>query len=400
MQRIWWIIGIVLTLVLFWIGAQWLALFEGGWAPGEVRQISPQSPNPVPLLEKQTAVERRLVIEAVATGLDTPWSLVFTDSDRILVAERPGRIRVVSKGELREKPLYTFAEVSETGEEGLMSMVLDPNYRENRWLYVALAYPGSTGLLVRVMRFTDKGDSFIEPKIILDQIPAAKYHAGSAMIFGPDGKLYITTGDATEKKLAQDLGSLAGKVLRINADGSIPSDNPFSGSLVWSYGHRNSQGIAWHPLMEKFYASEHGPSVFDGPAGGDEINLIERGKNYGWPLVSHENSYEGTEAPLISFTPAEAPASMMVYSGRGNQKWQGNLFFGALRGEGIVRIELDQSDPKKIIRVEKLSEVRFGRIRAIVEAPDGSIYFTTSNRDGRGKPVHDDDRIMRIRFVE
>lgn len=401
MRSIWWIIGILLALVLFGIGARWLALFESDWQPGEVRDIAGAlNTAPSSVQDNSIISMSQVTVETIATGLDTPWSLVFTSDERILVTERPGRIRVIKEGQLLEEPLYVFREVSETGEEGLMSLALHPRYRDNHWLYVSLAYEANEVFWVKVIRFTDAGDQLTDPQVVLDRIPAARYHAGCAIAFGPDDKLYITTGDATEKNLAQDLSSLAGKVLRLNDDGSIPSDNPFSGSLVWSYGHRNSQGIAWERKTGVMYASEHGPSVFDGPAGGDEINLIKKGRNYGWPLISHEESREGMEVPLITFTPAEAPASMMLYSGKRNQKWQGNLFFGALRGEGIVRVELDQYDPKKIIRVEKLSEVQFGRIRAVVEAPDGSIYFTTSNRDGRGKPVQDDDRVMQIRFVE
>lgn len=391
MRKVFWTVGILGSIVLLWWGIQWLALFEPDWQPGEVRESVSTEPESIP-------PEVRPTVETIATGLDTPWSLVFTSDERILVAERPGRIRVIEDGKLLDTPLHIFAEVSETGEEGLMSLTLDPNYTTNRYLYASLAYQAGSELSVKVMRFTDAGERLIDPSVIIDQIPAAKYHAGSAIAFGPDGKLYITTGDATDKALAQDLGSLAGKTLRLNPDGSIPSDNPFSGSAVWSYGHRNSQGIAWHPVTKELYSSEHGPSVFDGPAGGDEVNRILKGGNYGWPMVSHEKRREGTEAPIITFTPAQAPASMMVYSGKGNASWKGNLFFGALRGEGLMRLELDPIDPSKVVRSEKLSVVQFGRIRAVAEAPDGSIYFTTSNRDGRGKPVAEDDRVMRLRF--
>lgn len=304
---------------------------------------------------------------------------------------------MVENGVLQREPLHTFREVSETGEEGLMSLALHPEYPSNHFLYVSLAYEAEGHLWVKVMRFTDEGDQLVGGVSIIDRIPAARYHAGSAIAFGPDGKLYVTTGDATEKNLAQDKNSLAGKILRLNDDGTLPSDNPF-GTAVWSYGHRNPQGIAWHPDTGELYASEHGPSVFDGPAGGDEVNLIERGKNYGWPFVSHENRRAGTEAPLMTFTPAEAPASLLVYSGRQYPAWRGNLFFGALRGEGLIRLELDPENPRSIVQSEKLSVVQFGRIREVVEGPDGAIYFTTSNRDGRGTPSSDDDRVFRLHF--
>lgn len=250
---------------------------------------------------------------------------------------------------------------------------------------------------MKVARFKDDGDKLSGETTIIDQIPAAQYHAGSRLGFGPDGKLYITTGDATDRQLAQDLDSLAGKILRVNRDGRIPSDNPFSESPVWSYGHRNPQGIAWHPETDELYSIEHGPSTFDGPPGGDEVNHIVKGGNYGWPLVSHERTREGTVSPLAIFTPAEAPASLLIYSGKSFPQFKNNLFFGALRGEGLMRLELDPNNPDKIISSKKLPEVRFGRIRAVTEGPDGFIYFSTSNRDGRGSPAASDDRIFRIR---
>jgi glucose/arabinose dehydrogenase len=190
---------------------------------------------------------------------------------------------------------------------------------------------------------------------------------------------------------------LAGKILRINPDGTIPSDNPFPGSAIWSYGHRNPQGLAWQSGSGLLFETEHGPSIVDGPAGGDEVNVIERGSNYGWPVVSHEEGRADMVSPILVFTPAEAPGSLMVYSGRVFPEWKGNLFFGALKGEGLMRIRMDSTDLKKVAAYGKLREVSFGRIRAVVEGPDGNIYFTTSNRDGRGKPAPIDDRIFRIR---
>lgn len=336
-------------------------------------------------------------VDVIASGLDTPWDLVFTSPERILVTERPGQIRIVEHGTLREKPLHVFSEVIEQGEDGLMSLALDPAYPENHFLYAAVAYSDGSALWVKVMRFIDAGDTLESPFVVIDRIPAAQYHSGCRIAFGLDGKLYISTGDATDKRLAQEIGSLAGKILRINADGTIPPDNPFPGSAIWSYGHRNPQGLAWHPDNTLLYETEHGPSIIDGPAGGDEVNVIERGGNYGWPIVSHEKNREGMIAPILTYTPAEAPSSLMIYSGRVFPEWRGDLFFGALKGEGLMRIRLDANDPKKVASYGKLREVSLGRIRAVVEGPDGNIYFTTSNRDGRGNPAPLDDRIFRIR---
>lgn len=333
-------------------------------------------------------------VEEVATGLEVPWSIAFTSDTRMLVTERPGRLRVIENGQLQAEPLHTFSEVSTVGEEGLMSVVVDPDYQRNKFIYLSVAYEQAGGMAVKIMRFTDEGDRLENEAVMLDGIPAAKYHAGCRLAFGPDGKLYISTGDSFDKQLAQDLDSLAGKILRINADGSIPNDNPFESSPVWSYGHRNPQGLAWDE-QGNLYASEHGPSIIDGPAGGDEINLIEKGKNYGWPLVSHGKLREGTEPAVMVFTPAEAPASLMIYSGEVFPQFQGNIFFGALVGQGLVRL-ISAADG---LNSEKLFTI-YGRIREVVESPDGLIYFTTSNRDGRGKAKTGDDHIYRLVPVE
>ncbi|MBI1871989.1 PQQ-dependent sugar dehydrogenase [Candidatus Collierbacteria bacterium] len=222
---------------------------------------------------------------------------------------------------------------------------------------------------------------------------AGAIHDGCRIKFGPDNKLYITLGEAAQKDLAQKLDSLNGKILRINADGSIPADNPFRGSPIYSYGHRNPQGIDWDPQTNLLWATEHGPSGADGPGGGDEINLIKEGANYGWPLVSHDKTYPGTEFPKLLFTPAVAPAAGMFYRGDLFPEFKNNFFFAALRGEGIYRLVIAGD---KVISFEKLSGIDVGRIREIVEGPDGAIYFTTSNRDGRGKLREGDDKIYRI----
>lgn len=335
-------------------------------------------------------------IEEVVTGLKVPWSIVFTSPARMLIVERSGSIRVFENGALVSTPLHTFREVSAEGEEGLMSLALHPQYAQNKLLYVSLAYETSAQMFVKVVQFKDEGTKLSGEKIIIDKIPGAKFHAGSRIAFGPDEKLYITTGDATDKNLAQRMSSLAGKLLRLNDDGTIPADNPLPQSTIWSYGHRNSQGLAWHPETGELYSTEHGPSVFDGPAGGDEVNRITKGGNFGWPLVSHDKTREGTVAPLITYTPAEAPGSAMFYSGKVFPQFKNNLFFGALKGEGLMRVVIDEIDPDKIISSTKLPDVKFGRIREVVEGPDGYIYFSTSNRDGRGKAAPTDDRIFRL----
>lgn len=334
-------------------------------------------------------------VEPFVSGLNVPWSMVWTSTERMLVTERPGRIREIVRGTLQPDPLITFTEVSNTDEEGLMGMTLDAYYNETRALYACLAYPKNKGLVNKIVRLLDNGTSLSIDKTIIDNIPAAHFHAGCRIRFGPDNKLYITTGDATDKNSAQNISSLGGKILRINSDGSIPEDNPFSKSPVYSYGHRNPQGIDWHPISRELYSSEHGPSVFDGPAGGDEINHILPGRNYGWPLVSHERTKEGLIAPLTTFTPAEAPASGSFYTADVFPQFTNDFFVGLLKGEGVMRIRFSASHPDTIEEIEKLS-VDVGRVREIAQGPDGYIYVTTSNRDGRGTVQNGDDHIFRL----
>lgn len=363
-------------------GAQWLGLFA--------------TLSPVQGTLEDSATSTPIQVEEFARGLDIPWSMVWTSPTRILVSERTGNIRIIENSVLREKPLHTFSDISTGGEEGLMSLAVHPQYATNKFLYASYAYGRGQEMFVRVVRFRDDGSRLSNQTTIVDAIPAAQYHAGSRIAFGPDSMLYITTGDATDRKLAQDVTSLAGKILRVHDDGAIPSDNPFPKNPIWSIGHRNPQGIAWHPESQQLYETEHGPSLFDGPAGGDEVNRIVRAGNYGWPLVSHEDKQEGTIAPLLLYTPAEAPGSGMFYSGTLFEQFKNNFFFGALKGEGLIRVVFDAKDPDKVWGFEKLFGGEYGRIRDVAQGPDGFIYFSTSNRDGRGDVREGDDKIYRI----
>ncbi|MEZ5428938.1 MAG: PQQ-dependent sugar dehydrogenase [Pyrinomonadaceae bacterium] len=354
---------------------------------------------PVP---KETADFR---VETVATGLEVPWSIVFSPDGRMFFTERPGRVRVMENGKLRSEPLHVFDDVELDSETGLMGMAVHPKFSENHWLYFAYVHDSEDGKMVRVVRFRETGESLTDPKTIIDGIPASKFHAGTRLGFGPaDGKLYITTGDATRQKRAQRLDSLNGKTLRLNDDGTVPEDNPFVGQKgarpeIWSYGHRNAQGMDWHPETGLMFQTEHGPSLIDGVSlfkkrtGGDEVNIVERGKNYGWAKISHLMEKEGMETPLVEYSPALAPASGMFYRGDKFPFYKNNFFFGALKGERIVRLVISG---RKIVAQEYLLTGEYGRIREVACGPDGLIYFSTSNRDGRGKPAAEDDRIMRL----
>jgi glucose/arabinose dehydrogenase len=352
-------------------------------------------------IETSPQTQTSFKVETVIPNLEVVWSIVWAPDGRMFFTERPGRVRVFENGKLQPQPVFVVPDVEPRGESGLMSMALHPQFASNHLLYLAYAY-SANGQKVRVVRYRETPNGFVDHRIIIENIPAAQFHAGCRLRFGPDGKLYITTGDATDGQIAQQLNSLGGKILRLNDDGTVPTDNPFVGRSdarpeIWAYGSRNAQGIDFQPGTNLLWETEHGPSGFDGPGGGDEVNIIERGKNYGWPVVHHQATHEGMESPLLEYTPACAPGSGMFYRGSKLSQFTGNFFFGCLRGERIIRVV---TNGRQVVSQENLLEKKYGRIRDIAEGPDGYIYFSTSNRDGRGTPATDDDRILRLAPVK
>ena len=330
----------------------------------------------------------RFVVEPVVTNLEIPWSMAFAPDGRLFVTERPGRVRIVNLSSRTSELALTVDDTYTEGEAGLLGLALDPQFDQTRLVY--LYYSARTGgtPVNRVVRYREAGSRLAERAVLLDGIPAAQIHDGGRIRFGPDGLLYITAGDAANRNLAQDLGSLAGKILRINRDGSTPRENPF-GSPVYSYGHRNPQGLDWHPVTGQLWAVEHGE------IGNDEVNAIDAGANYGWPRIEGNQAMTGMRTPLTFYNPAIAPSGTSFYRGDRFPRFVNNVFTGTLRGTHLLRLIPDGAAPR-IASQEVLLNGRFGRLRDVIPGPDGLLYLATNNRDGRGSPAATDDRILRL----
>jgi len=314
-------------------------------------------------------------IEVVAEGLKIPWDLVFLPDGHILVTERVGNLKRIGD-EIIDIPLSA---AKHAGEGGLLGIALHPDFVNNNFLYLYLTAQSDEGLINRVERYRFINNELKDREIIIDNIPGAKYHDGGKIVFGPDNLLYITTGDAGQENLAQDLNSVAGKVLRLNDDGSVPADNPFR-TKVYSYGHRNSQSLTWD-VQGRLWSTEHGRSGIK--SGLDELNLIEPGRNYGWPQIEGDEVQDQMESPAIQSGPD------ITWAPAGAAYLNGSIFFGGLRGESLYQASATGE-------VLAHFQGEYGRIRAVVVGPDGFLYITTSNTDGRGRVQDGDDKIIKI----
>lgn len=332
--------------------------------------------------KKDTTSEPVEDVTIIARDLEIPWDIAFLPQGGMLVTERTGHVIEIDKDAVQHE--IPVEGVKRGGEGGLLGIVLHPDFAQNHLLYLYMSTPG-TGSQTQnqVVRYRYENNALNKDKIIIDKIPGAIYHDGGRMEFGPDQLLYITTGDATTSHIAQDINSLGGKILRVNDDGSIPKDNPF-GTAVYSYGHRNPQGITWDE-QGRLWSTEHGRS--GALSGYDEVNLIHAGANYGWPVAQGEKEVAGMISPVLQSGASTtwAPASLVYLNGR--------LFFGGLLGESLYEAILDND---KISQLKTHFKGEFGRIRTVRLGEDNMLYLTTSNRDGRGDASAGDDKIIRV----
>ncbi|MFA5853937.1 MAG: PQQ-dependent sugar dehydrogenase [Patescibacteria group bacterium] len=319
-------------------------------------------------------------VSIVASRLEAPWALVFLPDGSLLISERAGRLRSIGPdGAMRT---IEVPGVQRMIEGGLLGIAAHPEFSQNGWIYAYFTALDQHGdLKNRVERYRLEHDALFDRTTILQNIPAGAWGNGGAMRFGPDQKLYISTGDAGDESTAQDMRSFGGKILRVNDDGSTPKENPF-GNAIWTYGHRNVEGFAWDD-DGRLWATERGRSL---SLGHDEVNLIEAGKNYGWPLVRGREAADGVTAPSVD------SGREGFWSPSGAAWFDGSVFFGTLRGEALYEVAVDASP----VSVQAHFETEFGRIRTVEVGPDGMFYLLTSNTDGHGIPKEGDDQLIRL----
>ncbi len=346
-----------------------------------------------------------VAVETLFTDLDVVWSLEFAPDGRLFITEKAGRIRVASAGgDLDPVPWATLTNVSaEIRENGLNGLALHPDFPDEPWVYVMYTVDKAGDAVAnRVSRFREVNGRGADEEVLLDDLPGATNHNGGRIRFGPDGMLYVGTGDARDRRRAQNLENPGGSILRITPQGAVPPDNPWPNNPIWAYGMRNPLGIAFRPDDGALFVADHGPTTEWEPRIGafDELNIVERGKNYGWPLVVGAPGLPEYADPILSWIPSVPPGDLIFH--------RGDLYLSALWSEALVRIRFqDSDDPNRVTGVERwfntrvwrdgvLSMGTYRRVRALTVGPDGAIYMGTSNRDGRFDPGPGDDRVVRI----
>jgi glucose/arabinose dehydrogenase len=334
----------------------------------------------------------RIRVVEVARGLEHPWAVAFLPDGRMLVTERPGRLRIVTAEGTVSPPLTGVPAVYAEGQGGLLDVVLDPDFAGNRTIWLTYSEPGEggSGTALARARLADGGLENVE--VVFRQQPkiTSSAHFGSRIVFTPDGYIFVTLGERRRQNMAQDLNIHMGKVVRLRRDGSVPPDNPFVGRSdarpeIWSYGNRNPQGAALHPETGVLWTVEHGAM------GGDEINIPAAGRNYGWPVISYGRDYsgapigegrakEGMEQPVHYWDPSIAPSGMTFYTGDRFPEWKGDLFIGSLKFGYLARLELNGN---QVASEERLLEDRNERIRDVRQGPDGLLYVLTEEDNGK-----------------
>lgn len=362
---------------------------------------APQDPSACELVRTDFGPDGTVPVHAVkvATGLEVPWGLAFLPDGDVLVTERPGRIRLIHAGELLDEPVATVAVTSRPRtERGLLGLALSPIFEKDRafYLYASIDDNGREVNRVERWRLSDDSRSAARERVIVDDIPAADYHDGGRIHFGPDGMLYIGTGDATDGARSQDVDSLAGKLLRVTPDGDAPSDNPWPGKRALLMGIRNTEGFAFRDA-KTLYVADHGPSGELGRRGHDEIDVARSGDNLGWPTIWGCETKAGMITPALTWVTAAPPGGAAIYTGDAIPEWKGSLMVGVLGAKHLHRVVFDGD------RVAR-HEVYFrgdppsglGRVRDAATGPDGALWVTTSNCDGRGECPADGDWVVRI----
>jgi glucose/arabinose dehydrogenase len=331
--------------------------------------------------------------EIVVDELNWPWGMAFLPDGGILVTERSGQLRIIKDGKLQARPIAGLPEVHTVGQGGMLDVALHPDFSRNRWIYLSFVGAGEGGYGTEVVRGKLEGGVLSEVEHVFRALPkkGGGRHFGSRLLFAPDGTLYITLGERGDRDSAQQLDQHPGSLVRVNDDGSVPADNPFIGQRgtraeIYTIGNRNMQGIALHPETRQVWTHEHGPQ------GGDEVNIMRAGANYGWPVISYGVNYgsgtkigEGTEKagmeqPIHYWVPSIAPSGMAFYTADKFSRWQGNLFVGSLKFGELVRLELDGN---RVVHEERMLNDALGGIRDVRQGPDGLLYLLTNSRDGR-----------------
>lgn len=367
-------------------------------SPQPVAQVE----SPVPRADSCNLVETgfgaagsvNIRVETVASGLEVPWGIAFVPGGDLLVTERAGRVRLIRSGQLQPHSI-AIVDTAGSAEGGLLGIALHPDFASNRlfYLYYTAVKNGTPVNQVERWQLSTGGAAATFDRLIIDNIPVAQYHNGGRIRFGPDDMLYVGTGDARSPDTSQNLNSLAGKILRLTPDGEVPADNPIAGNPAFIYGVRNTQGFDWFDAST-LWVTDHGPSGDLGLYGHDEVNVARAGDNLGWSNIYACESAAGMVRPALTWNEAAPPGGAAIYTGSKIPEWQGSLLIGTLRSEHLHRVVLDASGQLQTHEVYLQGE--YGRLREVIMGPDGDLYVTTSNCDGRGACPAGLDKILRI----